>query len=110
MPGPDFKKRRQKETPLCAPLLLLRLLRLLVMRLRILLAAHTLLSAGFAAFSLLLTAHTLLSAGFAAFSLLFFALFVPETSGMPLEEITPLFAEPRQLLRRNLASLTGKAS
>eukprot|EP00966_Prymnesium_polylepis_P264508 6110805-Prymnesium_polylepis.1 len=41
-------------------------------------------------------------AGFAAFAFVFYALFVPETTGLPLEDITPLFAEPRVLVRTNL--------
>ena len=41
-------------------------------------------------------------AGFAAFAFFFYALLVPETTGLPLEEITPLFAQPRVLIRTNL--------
>jgi len=44
-------------------------------------------------------------AGFAIFALVFYTLFVPETTGMPLETISPLFDSPRQLVRTNLASL-----
>ena len=44
-------------------------------------------------------------AGFSVFALFFYALFVPETTGMPLETISPLFNEPRKLVRRNLQSL-----
>ena len=41
-------------------------------------------------------------AGFAAFALVFFAALVPETTGMPLEAISPLFDEPRKLIETNL--------
>lgn len=44
-------------------------------------------------------------AALSAFALLFFALLVPETTGLPLEEISPLFDAPRELVRRNLAAL-----
>ena len=44
-------------------------------------------------------------AGFSVFALIFYALFVPETTGMPLEDISPLFDEPRKLMRTNLRSL-----
>jgi len=48
-------------------------------------------------------------AAFAAFAFVFYMLFVPETTGLPLEEITPLFAEPRALVRQNLRRLMGPA-
>jgi sugar porter (SP) family MFS transporter len=44
-------------------------------------------------------------AGFAAFAVVFYALLVPETTGMHLEEITPLFAKPGELVRTNLRGL-----
>jgi hypothetical protein len=44
-------------------------------------------------------------AGFSAFALIFYMLLVPETTGMPLEDISPLFDEPRKLVRKNLQSL-----
>ena len=43
-------------------------------------------------------------AGAAAFSFFFYLLFVPETNGLPLEVITPLFEDPAQLVKANLAS------
>ena len=46
-----------------------------------------------------------LYAGLAAISLAFYALVVPETTGTPLEEITPLFERPRALVEHNLRSL-----
>ena len=49
-------------------------------------------------------------AGFALFSLVFYALLVPETTGMPLEQITPLFDEPRKLVRTNIAALKSSKS
>ena len=45
--------------------------------------------------------------GFALFALVFYAALVPETTGMRLEDISPLFGKPRELARRNLASLRG---
>jgi len=48
-------------------------------------------------------------AAFSIFALVFYTLFVPETTGLPLEQISPLFNEPRKLVRTNLASL-GLAS
>mgnify|MGYP003685746245 CR=1 FL=1 len=44
-------------------------------------------------------------AGFAGFALVFYALLVPETTGLPLELITPKFAKPMQMMRDNLAEL-----
>ena len=49
-------------------------------------------------------------AGFSLFALVFYALLVPETTGLPLEEITPMFDEPKKLLEKNLESLKGKGS
>jgi len=46
-----------------------------------------------------------LYAGIAALSFVFYALIVPETNGIALEEIYPLFAEPLQLVKRNLRDL-----
>ena len=46
-----------------------------------------------------------LYAALAAASFFFYALFVPETNGMALEEISPLFGKPRTLVSRNLRSL-----
>jgi len=42
----------------------------------------------------------------AAFSFVFYLLFVPETNGLPLEVITPLFKDPVTLIKTNLASAT----
>ena len=44
-------------------------------------------------------------AGLAFISLVFYVLFVPETNGMALEAITPLFGKPRQLVNQNLRTL-----
>ena len=44
-------------------------------------------------------------AGWAAFAIVFYALFVPETTRLPLEEIAPQFGEPRALVTTNLRSL-----
>ena len=44
-----------------------------------------------------------LYAAMAAASFMFYALFVPETSGIALEEIYPLFAQPSALVKRNIA-------
>ena len=41
----------------------------------------------------------------AAASFVFYGLFVPETAGVRLEEIAPLFGDPKALVRRNLGSL-----
>ena len=49
-------------------------------------------------------------AAFAAFAFVFYALLVPETTGLPLEEITPLFDAPKALVQRNLASLTARGA
>lgn len=38
-------------------------------------------------------------------SFVFYGLFVPETAGMRLEDIAPLFGNPKALVRRNLGSL-----
>ena len=46
-----------------------------------------------------------LYAAFAAASFFFYGLFVPETAGVRLEEIAPLFGDPKALVRRNLGSL-----
>ncbi|KAL1523345.1 hypothetical protein AB1Y20_018290 [Prymnesium parvum] len=46
-----------------------------------------------------------LYAAIAALSFVFYALFVPETSGVALEDINPLFASPANLVRRNLKDL-----
>ena len=43
-------------------------------------------------------------AGAAAFSFFFYLLFVPETNGLPLEAITPLFENPAKLVKSNLAT------
>jgi len=43
-------------------------------------------------------------AGAAAFSFVFYLLFVPETNGLPLEAITPLFQNPAKLVKTNLAN------
>jgi predicted MFS family arabinose efflux permease len=43
--------------------------------------------------------------GFAAFAFVFYALFVPETTGLPLEEITPKFENTKELVRENWRSL-----
>ena len=40
----------------------------------------------------------------AAASFFFYLLFVPETNGLPLEVITPLFKDPKALVRANLRS------
>ena len=44
-------------------------------------------------------------AGFSLFALVFYTLLVPETTNMPLEQISPLFDKPRKLVRTNLQSL-----
>ncbi len=44
-------------------------------------------------------------AAIAAVSFLFYGLFVPETAGVRLEEIAPLFGKPKTLVSRNLANL-----
>jgi hypothetical protein len=44
-------------------------------------------------------------AAFSAFAFVFYALFVPETTGLPLERIAPKFARPAQLMRDNAAQL-----
>ena len=41
----------------------------------------------------------------AAASFVFYGLFVPETAGVRLEEIPPLFGDPKALVRRNLGAL-----
>ena len=41
----------------------------------------------------------------AALSFVFYGLFVPETAGVRLEEIAPLFGDPKALVRRNLGDL-----
>lgn len=46
-----------------------------------------------------------LYAAMAAASFVFYGLFVPETAGVRLEEIAPLFGDPKALVRRNLGSL-----
>jgi len=46
-----------------------------------------------------------LYAVFAALSFVFYGLFVPETAGVRLEEIAPLFGDPKALVRRNLGDL-----
>ena len=46
-----------------------------------------------------------LYAGWAAFSLLFYAVAVPETTGLPLEDIAPMFGAPKTLVSTNLQSL-----
>ena len=46
-----------------------------------------------------------LYAAVAAASFGFYALAVPETNGLMLEEIAPLFARPGALVRRNAADL-----
>ena len=46
-----------------------------------------------------------LYAGWAVFALVFYAVFVPETTGLPLEAIAPKFEHPREIMRTNLASL-----
>lgn len=48
-------------------------------------------------------------AAFAAFAFVFFALLVPETTGLPLEDITPLFATPKKLVASNIKSLKWSA-
>lgn len=45
---------------------------------------------------------------FALLALAFYALFVPETTGLRLEEISPMFGQPAELVRRNVASLRGR--
>ena len=52
-------------------------------------------------------------AALAAFSFVFYGLCVPETSGVALEDIAPLFGKPKLLVGRNLACLrkfTGLSS
>ena len=44
-------------------------------------------------------------AALAALSFIFYGLFVPETAGVRLEEIAPLFGKPKTLVSRNLANL-----
>ena len=51
-----------------------------------------------------------LYAALAALSFVFYALIVPETAGVQLEEIHPLFAKPRELIRRNLADFPPKGA
>jgi predicted MFS family arabinose efflux permease len=46
-------------------------------------------------------------AAVAALSFVFFALCVPETNGIALEDINPLFANPRNLIKSNLDDLRG---
>ena len=46
-----------------------------------------------------------LYAAAAVFAIFFYALFVPETSGLPLEVIAPQFGHPKALVRANLRSL-----
>ena len=41
-------------------------------------------------------------------ALVFYALLVPETTGMPLEAISPLFDQPRKLVKTNLDSLRAR--
>ena len=45
---------------------------------------------------------------FAAFAFVFYAAFVPETTGLPLEQIEAQFSRPRALVRANLATLRGR--
>ena len=49
----------------------------------------------------------LLYAAAAAVAFCFYAAFVPETTGMQLEDIYPMFANPTELVRANLRSLWG---
>jgi len=49
-----------------------------------------------------------LYAGWSVFAIFFYALFVPETTGLPLEDIAPQFGAPRTLVLNNWRSLTGK--
>jgi len=44
-------------------------------------------------------------AGFALLSLVFYVLLIPETNGLALEVITPMFSKPVQLMRQNLKTL-----
>ena len=46
-----------------------------------------------------------LYAAMAAASFMFYGLFVPETAGVRLEEIAPLFGAPKALVRRNLGAM-----
>ena len=46
-----------------------------------------------------------LYAAMAAASFMFYGLFVPETAGVRLEEIAPLFGDPKALVRRNLGAM-----
>ena len=41
----------------------------------------------------------------AVFAFFFYAVAVPETTGLPLEEIAPMFEKPATLVRTNLRSL-----
>ena len=51
-----------------------------------------------------------LYAAVAAASFVFYALFVPETSGLTLEQISPIFADPASLVRENAADLRRRAT
>ena len=46
----------------------------------------------------------------AALSFVFYALFVPETKGMLLEDITPLFGKPAELVKQNVRDLKQRAA